>query len=119
MTTIRTYQELVKLKTFKERYNYLKLGGKVGEETFGFDRYLNQKFYRSAEWKRIRDYVILRDNACDLGIADREINSRIIIHHMSLCFTEPGFVKIIFSNRFFNSSAMSVMSLSDAQAKSR
>lgn len=83
MTTIRTYQELVKLKTFKERYNYLKLGGKVGEETFGFDRYLNQKFYRSAEWKRIRDYVILRDNACDLGIADREINSRIIIHHMN------------------------------------
>ena len=83
MTTIRTYQELVKLKTFKERYNDLKLGGKVGEETFGFDRYLNQKFYRSAEWKRIRDQVILRDNACDLGMADREINSRIIIHHMN------------------------------------
>ena len=83
MTTIRTYQELIKLKTFKERFNYLKLGGKVGEETFGFDRYLNQKFYRSAEWKRIRDQVILRDNACDLGMVDREINSRIIIHHMN------------------------------------
>ena len=83
MMIIRTYQELIKLKTFKERYRYLKLGGKVGEETFGFDRYLNQKFYRSAEWKRIRDYVILRDNACDLGIEDREINNRIIIHHMN------------------------------------
>ena len=90
MTTIRTYQELVKLKTFKERYNYLKLGSKVGEETFGFDRYLNQKFYRSAEWKRIRDQVILRDNACDLGMADREINSRIIIHHISRPWYKPA-----------------------------
>ena len=83
MMIIRTYQELIKFKTFKERYRYLKLDGKVGEETFGFDRYLNQKFYRSAEWKRIRDYVILRDNACDLGIEDREIDNRIIIHHMN------------------------------------
>lgn len=83
MMIIRTYQELIKFKTFKERYRYLKLGGKVGEEIFGFDRYLNQKFYRSAEWKRIRDYVILRDNACDLGIEDREIDNRIIIHHMN------------------------------------
>jgi hypothetical protein len=83
MMNIRTYQELIKLKTFKERYRYLKLSGKVGEETFGFDRYLNQKFYRSTEWKRIRDYVILRDNACDLGIEDREIDNRIIIHHMN------------------------------------
>ena len=71
------------LPTFKERYEYLKLGGKVGEETFGFDRYLNQKFYKSKEWRDIRDYVILRDNACDLGIEDREIHSRIIIHHMN------------------------------------
>ena len=61
----------------------MKLGGKVGEETFGFDRYLNQKFYKSKEWRDIRDYVILRDNACDLGIEDREIHSRIIIHHMN------------------------------------
>lgn len=83
MMIIRTYQELIKFKTFKERYRYLKLGGKVGEEIFGFDRYLNQKFYRSAEWKRIRDYVILRDNACDLGIEDREIDNRIIIHHIN------------------------------------
>ena len=80
---IRTYSELILLPTFKERYEYLKLGGKVGEETFGFDRYLNQKFYKSKEWRDIRDYVILRDNACDLGIEDREIHSRIIIHHMN------------------------------------
>ena len=80
---IRTYSELILLPTFKERYEYLKLGGKVGEETFGFDRYLNQKFYKSKEWMDIRDYVILRDNACDLGIEDREIHSRIIIHHMN------------------------------------
>lgn len=80
---IRTYSELIMLPTFKERYEYLKLGGKVGEETFGFDRYLNQKFYKSKEWRDIRDYVILRDNACDLGIEDREIHSRIIIHHMN------------------------------------
>lgn len=83
MTKIRTYSELILLPTFKERYKYLKLGGKVGEETFGFDRYLNQKFYKSKEWRDIRDYVILRDNACDLGIEDREIHSRIIIHHMN------------------------------------
>ena len=83
MMKIRTYSELIMLPTFKERYEYLKLGGKVGEETFGFDRYLNQKFYKSKEWRDIRDYVILRDNACDLGIEDREIHSRIIIHHMN------------------------------------
>lgn len=71
------------MATFKERYRYLKLGGKVGEETFGFDRYLNQKFYKSKEWLSIRDYVIIRDNACDLGIDDRPIDSRIIIHHMN------------------------------------
>lgn len=83
MMKIRTYSELILLPTFKERYEYLKLGGKVGEETFGFDRYLNQKFYKSKEWRDIRDYVIMRDNACDLGIEDREIHSRIIIHHMN------------------------------------
>lgn len=80
---IRTYSELILLPTFMERYNYLKLGGKVGETTFGFDRYLNQKFYNSKEWKKVRDEVIIRDAACDLGIPDREINSRIIIHHMN------------------------------------
>lgn len=80
---IRTYSELILLPTFMERYRYLKLGGTVAEETFGFDRYLNQQFYRSREWKKIRDEVILRDGACDLGIPDREIPSRVIIHHMN------------------------------------
>lgn len=80
---IRTYSELVKLNTFEERYRYLRLGGKVGEETFGFDRYLNQIFYGSREWKSVRDYVIVRDLGCDLGIKDREIYGRIIVHHMN------------------------------------
>lgn len=80
---IRTYSELMKFDNFIDRYNYLKLGGKVGEETFGFDRYLNQQFYKSKEWLRLRDEIIIRDNACDLGISDREIPSRIIIHHMN------------------------------------
>lgn len=82
-TKIRTYSELMKFDNFIDRYNYLKLGGKVGEETFGFDRYLNQQFYKSREWLRLRDEIIIRDNACDLGILDREIPSRIIIHHMN------------------------------------
>lgn len=80
---IRTYTELMQFDTFIDRYKYLKLGGKVGEETFGFDRYLNQQFYKSKEWLKIRDEVIIRDRACDLGIPDREIPSRIIIHHMN------------------------------------
>ena len=80
----RTYTELSKLKTFEERYEYLKLEGNVGEDTFGFDRYINQKFYRSPEWKRVRDFVITRDSGCDLGIAGREILERkIIVHHMN------------------------------------
>lgn len=85
MTTkiIRTYAELSTFETFFERYEYLCLKGIVGKETFGFDRYLNQKFYRSAEWKRIRDIIIVRDNGCDLGIKDCEIHGRILIHHMN------------------------------------
>lgn len=83
MTNIKTYSELIKLPTFKERYRYLRLTGRVGEDTFGFDRYLNQIFYRSAEWKRIRDKVIVRDNGCDLGIDDRIIYGKILIHHMN------------------------------------
>ena len=80
---IRTYEELSKLKTFEERYEYLKLDGSVGEETFGFDRYLNQKFYKyDPDWKKIRDEVIFRDNGCDLGIEGREINGLILVHHM-------------------------------------
>lgn len=81
---IRTYSELIKLSTFKDRFEYLKLDGKVGEETFGFDRYLNQVLYTSPEWKSIRSYVITRDNGCDLAMPDREIRSeRILIHHMN------------------------------------
>lgn len=81
---IRTYSELSKLKTFRERYEYLKIDGVVGEETFGFDRYINQMFYKSEEWKRIRNYVITRDNGCDLGIPDRKIvDSVILVHHMN------------------------------------
>ena len=80
---IRTYSELIKLPTFEQRFEYLNLSGAVGQETFGFDRYLNQNFYRSTEWKRIRDQVIVRDNGCDLGIEDRMICGKILIHHMN------------------------------------
>lgn len=81
--TIRRYSELRTLATFEERYDYLQLLGQVGEETFGSERYLNQSFYRSAEWKRIRNHVIVRDNGCDMGIPGREIYDKIIIHHMN------------------------------------
>ena len=81
--TIRTYSELIILPTFEERFEYLRLDGKVGEDTFGFDRYLNQLFYRSQEWKKIRDYVIIRDNACDLGVEGHDIYSKVLIHHMN------------------------------------
>ena len=80
---IRTYSDLIQLPTFEERFRYLQLNSSVGKETFGFDRYLNQNFYRSVEWKRIRDKVIIRDNGCDLGIEDRLIYGRVIIHHMN------------------------------------
>lgn len=80
---IRTYNELMLLPTFEERFKYLKLSGRVGEETFGFDRWINQKFYRSAEWKHLRDQVIIRDNGCDLGVEGREIYGKILIHHMN------------------------------------
>ena len=81
--SIKTYSELIQLPTFEERFQYLKLSGAVGKETFGFDRYLNQIFYRSAAWKRVRDQVIVRDNGCDLGIDDRIIYGKILIHHMN------------------------------------
>ena len=80
---IKTYSELITLPTFKERFQYLKLDGVVGEETFGFDRYLNQIFYQSYEWRKIRDLVIIRDSGCDLGIEGREIRGKILIHHMN------------------------------------
>lgn len=88
MTNIRTYSELITLPTFEERYRYLRLGGRVGEETFGFDRYLNQIFYKSEEWRSIRDHVIIRDCGCDLGMPDREIHGRIIVHHMNPIYQE-------------------------------
>lgn len=83
MTKIRTYSELMKLPAFKDRYEYLRLAGDVGVETFGFDRYLNQVFYRSPEWKQIRRQVIIRDNGCDLGTPGYEIHGKILIHHMN------------------------------------
>ena len=83
MTNIRTYSELITIPTFRGRYEYLKLKGLVGQETFGYDRYLNQVFYKSREWIDIRDYVIVRDNGCDLGIPGHEIHERILIHHMN------------------------------------
>ena len=80
---IRTYTELCTLPTFGERFRYLKLKGLVGEETFGFERYLNQKFYQTAEWKQVRNYVITRDMGCDLGVKDRLITDRILVHHLN------------------------------------
>lgn len=82
--TIRTYSELIKLLTFEERYEYLKLGGTVAEDTFGFDRYLNQILYQLPEWKSARNKAIIRDNGCDLGCPDREIKSqKILVHHIN------------------------------------
>ena len=83
MMTIKTYSELITFPTFEERYKYLRLKGRVGEETFGFDRYLNQVFYKSKEWRSVRDYVIARDNGCDLGMEGYEIFGQILIHHMN------------------------------------
>ena len=81
--SIRTYSELILLPTFEERFKYLQLNGRVGDDTFGFDRYINQNFYKSADWKRIRDQIIIRDNGCDLALEGYEIYGRILIHHMN------------------------------------
>lgn len=83
MSKIRTYSELRRLKTFEERFDYLRLAGEVGYSTFGFDRWLNQNFYRSREWKRARNNVIVRDNGCDLGIEGFEIYTDLVVHHMN------------------------------------
>lgn len=80
---IRTYSELRKLETFEDRFHYLELRGRVGKETFGFDRIFNQMFYRSKEWRDFRDEIIARDLGCDLGIEGREIYGKIIIHHLN------------------------------------
>lgn len=86
---IRCYSELKSLKTFEERFNYLRLNGKIGIDTFGFDRIFNQRFYQSTEWKRIRNEVIVRDNGCDLGIEGYEIyGQKILIHHINPIFLD-------------------------------
>ena len=83
MMSIRTYSELITFSTFEERFKYLQLNGQVGESTFGFDRYMNQVFYRSQKWKSIRDFVIIRDCGCDLGVEGYDTHGKIIIHHMN------------------------------------
>lgn len=80
---IRTYADLKRLKTFEDRFRYLALNGSVGKATFGFDRYINQQFYTSTQWRQIRHQIILRDQGCDLGIDGYEIHDRLIIHHMN------------------------------------
>jgi hypothetical protein len=80
---IRRYSRLKNLDTFEERFNYLRLQGSVGRSTFGFDRHINQAFYRSREWSDVRDYVIVRDNGCDLGVEGYEIHTELLVHHMN------------------------------------
>lgn len=82
-TNIRCYSELISIPTYDERFKYLQLNGVIGSDTFGFDRYINQKFYRSIEWKQIRNQIILRDQACDLGHPDYPIQNNVYIHHMN------------------------------------
>jgi hypothetical protein len=103
MTIIRSYTELSRFSTFEERFEYLKVNGQVGFETFGYDRYINQRFYLSPKWRHIRDLVIVRDKGCDLGVEGYEIHGKILIHHMnpvsmedfaneSSCLTNPEFL---------------------------
>lgn len=83
MTKLRSYTEMLNYETFLERFEYLKLGGVVGEETFGFDRHLNQRFYRSLEWRKVRNAVISRDEAMDLGVPDIPIQGKLYVHHIN------------------------------------
>jgi len=83
MSRTRTYSELRRLETFEERYHYLELRGYLGESTFGFDRWMNQRFYKSNEWRTVRNQVIVRDNGCDLGVPGFEIYSGLLVHHMN------------------------------------
>lgn len=80
---MRNYRELSRLKTFDERFEYLKIGRLVGESTFGFERYLNQTLYNSSKWRRLRNQIIIRDNGFDLGVEGYEIHGIIIVHHMN------------------------------------
>lgn len=82
-TRIRSYSELRRIGTFEERFKYLALRGAVGEATFGFDRYINQQFYVSRQWRDVRNHVIVRDNGCDLGVEGYDIHARITIHHLN------------------------------------
>ena len=83
MTSTRTYSELMRVSTFEQRYEYLSLRGVVGDTTFGYDRYVNQQFYRSREWRQLRHHIIARDQGCDLGLLGYEIHEPPIIHHMN------------------------------------
>lgn len=83
MKNTKTYSEMLSYDNFDDRFEYLKLNGNVAEDTFGYNRFINQQFYKSKEWKRVRDQVIVRDNGCDLGIQDKPINGKIYIHHMN------------------------------------
>lgn len=105
---IRTYRELERLNTFESRYEYLRLYGRVGEETFGFDRYLNQLLYKSDRWRATRDGVIIRDEACDLGVEGYELYGRIIVHHMNPITIEDIELEraIVFDPEFLISSSL-------------
>lgn len=83
MKSMRNYEELSHISDFNERFEYLKLDGVIGDSTFGFDRYINQRFYRSKEWLSVRDFVIVRDEGMDMGAPDHPINGRILVHHMN------------------------------------
>ena len=83
MSIVKTYSEMIQLPTFLDRFRYLRIGGAVGAETFGYDRYLNQMLYRTPEWKRFRRDIIIRDNGCDLGHSDYEIVGNILVHHIN------------------------------------
>lgn len=82
-TRIRSYSELRRLDTLEERFEYLRLGGYVGDKTFGFDRWINQRFYTSPQWRQVRNHIISRDDGCDLGVKGFEIHSRLYIHHLN------------------------------------
>lgn len=83
MSKVRSYSELCHISTFEGRFDYLMLHGQVGEATFGFDRWVNQQFYKSRSWHQVRDYVIVRDYGCDLGIVGYDIHANLLVHHMN------------------------------------
>lgn len=83
VTRMKSYSELISLPTFEERYRYLRMNGEVGTDTFGYERWVNQAFYKDAAWRKIRDQIIVRDNACDLGVHGREIGGKVYIHHIN------------------------------------